>query len=147
MPPAAGSPDVDPARVQRYADKLDHAARRLGQVEEWLVGADRDAMPRLATYKAFQEVAEACADLASMMTIDSGRAVKDDHRNFEVLAEMGLVPPRLVPKLAEATGLRNRLVHEYNGLDDARALRSIRTLTPALRSFLEEVERWFTSRK
>ena len=38
---------------------------------------------------------------------------------------MGVLPPELAAALAPAAGLRNRLVHEYDDLDDAVVLAAV----------------------
>lgn len=114
---------MDAARLRRYHDKLDHARKRLDQAAVWATGAQE--VERLAAYKAFQEAAEAAADLVAMALKDSGRHPRDDYRNLGIAAEAGVFPPGLVEALEAVTGLRNRLVHEYNGLDDEQAVESV----------------------
>jgi uncharacterized protein YutE (UPF0331/DUF86 family) len=133
---------VEPARAARYVDKIDHARDRLGLMDEWREAAGKDIKSRLAAYKAFQEAAEAVGDLLAMALIDLGRTPKDDHANVEDAARAGVVPAAFVGPLHEATGLRNRLVHEYERLDTPRALASTVRLLPVLEATLEEVERW-----
>jgi uncharacterized protein YutE (UPF0331/DUF86 family) len=133
---------VDPARATRYLDKADHARDRAALVASWMDAATKDIQARLATYKAFQEAAEALGDLVAMALVDAGRAPKDDHANLEAAARAGIVPVALVAPLHEATGLRNRLVHEYERVDTPRALASTARLLPAVMAGVEEVERW-----
>lgn len=137
---------MDPQRLRRYRDKLRHADEALGDVEAWLPEAGTDRKSRRAVYKAFQEACEAAADLAAMVAVDSGVSAKDDYLNFDEARKAGLDIERELSDLKEATGLRNRIVHEYNGLDDKVALEAMADLAPALRSFLEAVEAWLTSR-
>lgn len=135
---------MDGPRAARYVDKIAHAHRRLAQVEAWLGDARKDERSALATFKAFQEAAEAAADLAAMACVDAGRPARDDYANFARLAELGVVPVAIVKPLEEATGLRNRLVHEYDGVDPPRAFEAIARLAPAIASFLREVESWLS---
>lgn len=46
--------------------------------------------------------------------------------------------------LHEITGLRNRLVHEYNGLDGEIALNSARRLAPKSNAAAKEVRTWLS---
>lgn len=138
---------MDPRRDRRYVEKIDHAGERLGMVREWLGHASKGAMARLATYKAFQEAAEAAADLAAMALVDSGKPARDDHTNFVLAAKLGVCPEALARPLTEATGLRNVLIHEYDGIEVERALEGIGRLTPAIEAFLTEVERWLSRPK
>jgi uncharacterized protein YutE (UPF0331/DUF86 family) len=72
-----------------------------------------------------------------MVVVDAGIPAKDDDVNLDRAAKAGLGTAANLTALKEATGLRNRLVREYNGLDDAIALEAIGALLPAVRSFLE----------
>lgn len=136
---------MDPARFERYVDKLDHARDRLALVAAWSPKAREGTHWRLATYKAFQEAAEALADLIAMATVDTGHAAKDDYRNLDLAADEGVIDPDRVEDLAETTGLRNRLVHEYETMDDEIALTSIQELSEPLEGALAEVEGWLRS--
>lgn len=138
---------MDAHRAARYLAKTQHARERLGQVAEWIARASTEPMARLATYKAFQEASEAAADLAAMMRVDSGDTPQDDRANFGALAERGEVARDAAARLQEATGLRNRLVHEYERLDDTVALRSIALLAPSVAAFLQEVDEWVASKR
>lgn len=54
----------------------------------------------------------------------------------------GLIPAELAASLADAAGLRNRLVHEYDDLDDARVHASIASAVALLPQFAAAVERY-----
>lgn len=45
--------------------------------------------------------------------------------SFVTLGELGLVPTALAQALAPSAGLRNRLVDEYDRLDDGKVLAGI----------------------
>jgi uncharacterized protein YutE (UPF0331/DUF86 family) len=137
---------VDPSRTRRYRDKLRFTDEALDDVAAWLEEAASDRKSRRAVYKAFQEACEGVADLVAMAAVDAGITAKDDYLNLEAAEKAGLPLAPILDQLKEATGLRNRLVHEYNGLDDALALEAIGALAPALRQVLAEVEAWLSSR-
>ena len=103
-----------------------------------------DKKTRLATYKAFQEVVEACADICAMMLKDSKLLVNDDYTNIEKLAEKRMITRSIADSLKEANGLRNRLIHEYNGLSMSIAFESIISLIPRLREFCKGVKDWLS---
>ncbi len=137
---------MDARRIVRYKEKVDHAAARLSWVGEWLDDAGRDPRSRLASYKAFQEAAEAVADLTAMALTDHGEAAKDDHRNLDAIASHVEVGPDVLDAVHRAFGLRNRLVHEYDRLDDAIAIAAIGALAPHLSSYVEVIARWLSSK-
>ncbi len=146
--PASKSPNtkglqikvVNEKRVARYLDKLEHMKERIEDVIAWIDEAEEDKKSRLAVYKAFQEAVEAACDLISMFLKDSGYPPKDDYSNFEKWGE--LADRRISDCLKVANGLRNRLVHHYNGLDDKLALDSMRDIIPCLEEFIQVMGSW-----
>ena len=134
--------DID--RAKRYKDKINRASRRADQIGDWALSNSNldfagDEKTQLATYKAFQEMTEACLDIVAMICKDSGNIPRDDYTNIQSLEWMD---QGIKVSLAEANGLRNRIVHRYNHTDDLIALESMRAILPQLRKFLEEVELW-----
>ena len=61
-------------------------------------------------------------------------------RGFVKLGDLGVLPRELALALAPSAGLRNRLVHEYESLDDAKVLASIGALLAQYPSYVQAVE-------
>lgn len=129
-------------RFKRYAKKVERIQHRLTSIREWSDGFLTVEKDRLATYKAFQEVAEAAMDIIAMMVTDEGLVPEDDYRNIQKLAQEAIFSDELQDQLKEVNGLRNRIVHEYNGLDHEIALESMKQLQPAITEFVGVVKRW-----
>lgn len=79
-----------------------------------------------------------------IVTEREGVPPKDFYESFTRLGKLGVVPAELAGALAPAAGLRNRLAHEYNEIDNQKiheALGASRTNVPryleAVRAFLE----------
>jgi uncharacterized protein YutE (UPF0331/DUF86 family) len=131
-------------RAKRYKDKTCIIIKRSNQIESWVQDLSYDQFldddrTKLATYKAFQEIVEACMDIIAMMCKDLNWVPKDDYSNIENLDK---IDRKTKTSLAAANGLRNRLVHRYNQTDDRVALESINVLLPDLSNFVEMVELW-----
>lgn len=133
--------EIKEQRKQRYKEKLDKMERRIRKVEEWISSGVTTLERRLAIYKAFQEITEAMADICAMFNSDTSYSVGDDYQNITHAAGE-LFAASLEADCKEANGLRNRLVHEYNGLNNKRALQSIRRLLPSISKFIREVIQW-----
>jgi uncharacterized protein YutE (UPF0331/DUF86 family) len=121
-------------RVERYRDKITLIQERCGEITEWTGEYEvefytGDEKTKLATYKAFLEVAESCMDIVAMVCKDEKIAPKDDYTNIE---NIDFIDENMKGVLVEATGLRNRLVHRYNQSDDVIALVSIKELLPEI---------------
>jgi uncharacterized protein YutE (UPF0331/DUF86 family) len=141
---------MDIERISRYKDKLNIISERKQDIEEWVSGYDssefiKDKKTRLAVYKAFQELVEASFDVAAMACKDLKIIPKDDYSNIDLLFEKKFINISLKNTLSESNGLRNRLVHRYNGLDDSIAFDSIMEHLTAISDFSEVIEKWLRS--
>lgn len=58
----------------------------------------------------------------------------------------GVIPPDLASRLAPAAGLRDRLVHEYDAIDDAIVLRAVGEAQELFGAYVDEVERYLRQR-
>ncbi|MFQ6062517.1 MAG: DUF86 domain-containing protein, partial [Methanosarcinales archaeon] len=126
---------------------LNHISKRVFEIKEWngdysIDSFIADERTKLATYKAFQEIVDAIMDIAAMICKDSKITPSDDYTNIDALYENRIISKNVQKTLIESNGLRNRLVHWYNKLDDALAFESIQTLIPNIEEFREEIKNW-----
>ena len=134
---------MDTQRYNRYKDKIDLIEKRIQEIDEWAdISAEefiQDERTKLATYKAFQELAESCMDIIAMACKDMKILPKDDYTNIEKLSTKLQFDKR---NLQDANGLRNRLIHRYNTTDDLMAFQSIHELLPEITTFIEGIKQW-----
>jgi len=133
---------MEKERLKRYKEKLDLINTRKDELGEWSDDFFSDEKTKLASYKAFQEIAEAVFDIIAMMLKDKEKIPGDDYSNIDRLFQLKLIDGSLQKSLKEANGLRNRVIHEYNGLNDRTAFESIETLKPSIGKFVEIIEKW-----
>ncbi|MFA5786730.1 MAG: DUF86 domain-containing protein [Actinomycetota bacterium] len=109
---------VDPARVRRLLETLADYRRRLGGLAD--LPADRYvAEEAFAGRYLVQAAAQACIDIANHIIASEGWRVPRDFRDtFTVLEENGVLGPDLATRSRALAGLRNRLVHLYEEVDD-----------------------------
>ncbi|MDY6789010.1 MAG: DUF86 domain-containing protein [Candidatus Nanohaloarchaea archaeon] len=138
--------EIDKERKERYLEKLEKLDERTGNIESWLKGVDEkdfleDDKTRLSVYKAFQEAVEAVTDICAMFVSDSGRNMGDDYQNISKVSGE-LFSESIERSLKDANGLRNRLVHEYNMLEESTSYEAINRIVADLETFHEEVSQW-----
>jgi len=130
-------------RRDRYKDKIELIEKRIGEIDGWTdISSEEfleDERTKLATYKAFQELAESCMDIVAMVCKDVKILPKDDYTNIEKLSAKLKFDKRV---LQEANGLRNRLIHRYNTTDDLMAFQSIKEILPEITIFIEVINKW-----
>lgn len=96
---------------------------------------------RKAAERLLQEAIEAALDINAHLIAELGGEVPEEYYGgFLKVAELGLLSPELARSLAPSAGLRNRLVHEYETLDDAKVLESIGTLLELYPRYVQAVE-------
>ncbi|KAA0008848.1 MAG: DUF86 domain-containing protein [Thermoplasmata archaeon] len=95
-----------------------------------------------ALYKEFQEAIEAMTDICALIRRGLNSSAKDDYTNIDFLVEKKVIDSKTGKKMKEANGLRNRLIHEYDGLNDMLAYESMKELVNHLKSFSQEVLKW-----
>ena len=84
---------------------------------------------------------EAALDINAHLIAEHGAAVPDDYYGgFLALAKLQVLPEALARDLAPSAGLRNRLVHEYETLDDAKVLAAIEDVLALYAEFVEAIE-------
>ncbi len=132
---------MDEKRLRRYLDKLSHIEERIGDIIEWIDDALSDKKTKLAVYKAAQEAIEAACDLVAMFLKDNGVPPRDDYTNIERWNQI-VGEDKIAECLKIANGLRNRLVHHYNGLNDVIAVESIRDVLPCLKELVKVMKKW-----
>lgn len=124
---------VDPRRVRRLLEVLAEFRDHLVSLRDM----PRDAYLAEHAFEGrylVQASAQVCIDVANHVLSSEGwRTPKDFRDTFTVLEEHGVLDGELAARLRALAGLRNRLVHLYDDVDDAR-------VQDALRSGLEDLD-------
>lgn len=128
---------------KRLMEKVETVVERVEFIEEHL--SDEifgDRILRKAIYKEFQEAVEAASDVCAMVRRGLNSSAKDDYSNIDFLIERDILEERVGEKLKEANGLRNRLIHGYDGVNDETACDAIKELVGDLSDFSVVVLEW-----
>ena len=128
-------------RQKRYKEKIDYARDRISDLEDWNYAEEiKERKTFFASEKAFQEVVECLADILSMILSDLNLSVNDDYSNIEKLKEKNILSEENASICIEANGLRNRVVHRYNHVDEKRFIESSKELIPKLVKIFNYIE-------
>lgn len=91
--------------------------------------------------RLLQETIEAAVDVALHLLSAAGEPTAPDYySSFIAAGRAGLVPEELGRRLAPSAGLRNRLVHEYDAIDDAIVLAAVRDARRQFSEFVAAIE-------
>ena len=124
---------MEEERIKRYNDKLEYLNQTIKNLNDWTENLDSkefieslELQKQYGIYHAFQIGIEIITDLISMIVKDVKLIPKDDYSNINIIKNKKIVNSDLAAKLREANGLRNRIVHDYNGVDNELAYNRLR---------------------
>lgn len=130
--------------------------RKLGHITESLTGLRplsrltleeyrQRLYERKAAERLLQEAIEAALDINAHLIAEHGRAVPEEYYGgFLALAALGILREELARQLAPSAGLRNRLVHEYETIDDRKVLGSIANILELYPRFVQAIDAFLT---
>ncbi len=102
-----------------------------------------DIYKRKATERLLQELIEAAIDINTHIIVQVGNAAPDDYyESFIRAGKLKILSPGLAEKLAPSAGLRNRLVHEYDILQNSLVLDSVRKAGELFPLYVKEIENY-----
>ena len=140
---------MEEERIKRYNDKLEYLNQTIENLNDWTENIDpKEFIERLelqkqyGIYHAYQIGIEIITDLISMIVKDVKLIPKDDYSNINIIKNKKIVNADLAAKLREANGLRNRIVHDYNGLDNEIAYNRLKNLLKYFQVFKVEAKEW-----
>ena len=100
---------------------------------------------RKATERLLQEAIEAALDVNAHLIAELGGEVPEEYYGgFLKVGQLGVLLADLAGALAPSAGLRNRLVHEYETIDDAKVLASVGVLLQLYPRYIQAVESYLT---
>jgi uncharacterized protein YutE (UPF0331/DUF86 family) len=70
---------------------------------------------------------------------------KDYHESFHMLATVGILPVDLSREIAFSAGLRNRIVHEYDEIDESKVYEALKAAVRQIPIYLNHVNRYIES--
>jgi len=140
---------MEEERIKRYNDKLEYLNQTIENLNAWTESVDsKEFIERLelqkqyGIYHAFQIGIEIITDLISMIVKDIKMIPKDDYSNINMIKNKKIINTDLAAKLREANGLRNRIVHDYNGLDNEIAYNRLKDLLKYFQKFKVRAKEW-----
>jgi uncharacterized protein YutE (UPF0331/DUF86 family)/predicted nucleotidyltransferase len=78
----------------------------------------RQPLPRFAAERLLQLVVDTAVDINAHLAVELLNAPPQDyHDSFTKAAQVGALPAEFALMIAKSAGLRNRLVHQYDGVD------------------------------
>lgn len=137
-----------PGPEERIVQKIEMLIDRSEFIEQHISDEMlHDRILRKALYKELQEAVEIMMDIGALARRSMHASAQDDYSTIDELVRLGILTPETGRDAKTANGLRNRLVHEYDGVDDTIAYTAMHRLLPVLRTFAQEITTWLKEQK
>ncbi len=129
---------MEKERKNRYLEKIQYIMNSIDEIEQVLPSPSGIALK--GVFYNLTSSIDACLYLIAMLSKDLGIVPQGDYENIQQLRRHNFIDENLANELIKCNGLRNFLVHRYNGIDDAIVLESIPFVKAALMRFIELLE-------
>ena len=92
--------------------------------------------------RLIQLIVENMVDINSILISEMNHAPsKDYYSSFEIIGKLGVIPINFATELAPCTGMRNRLVHEYDKIQDKIVFDSIKKVIEMVNKYIEYINK------
>ncbi|MGV8980678.1 type VII toxin-antitoxin system HepT family RNase toxin [Clostridium sp.] len=92
--------------------------------------------------RLIQLIVENMVDINSIIISEMNHPPsKDYYSSFEIIGELEILPKDFASELAPCTGMRNRLVHEYDKIQDKIVFDSIKQLIEMVNRYIEYINK------
>jgi uncharacterized protein YutE (UPF0331/DUF86 family) len=135
---------VSPVQTEVIRRKLSVIINNLKALEPFdKISADdyaTDLYRRKAVERLLQELIEAAIDINTHIIVETGGPVPDNYFDtFLRMGELGALSMVLAKAIAPSAGLRNRLVHQYDELDNSIILKAVELAQEQYARYVKEI--------
>ncbi|MHA1719256.1 MAG: DUF86 domain-containing protein [Promethearchaeota archaeon] len=127
---------MEKLRRKRYNDKIKFIKESLNYFNKF---GDNELSNRGILY-SIQVAIESTVDLVAMLVKDLNMIVLDDKSNIEKLVKHMNWDIEFAENLIKANGLRNIIVHQYNGIQKEKISESISRLKSDINNWIQLIE-------
>ncbi|MFN2341136.1 MAG: DUF86 domain-containing protein [Halanaerobium sp.] len=135
---------TDPFIVRRKLNKMIEYLGQLEEVNQYTLEnyLDNFFVKRTAE-RLIQLVVETATDINGHLIVSSGhKPPADYYTSFVKLSDCQILDKKFAKEIAPSAGLRNRLVHEYEEIDDQIVYKSIQKTIKSYKKYIKEIENY-----
>lgn len=135
---------IDPELVTRklafIAGDLNELRAIAAKIPDQYLASLRD---QLAAERLLERMIGRMIDINYHLIVETGHPPPTDYyESFIRLGTLEVLPPDFATRIAACAGLRNRLVHEYNEVDQARVYEALQAAVKDIPDYLRAVQQY-----
>lgn len=133
---------TDPLIVRRKLNKMIEYLGQLEEVNQYSLENYLDNFfVRRTGERLIQLIVETATDINGHLIVSSGhKPPADYYSSFVKLGDYQILEQNFAKKIAPSAGLRNRLVHEYEEIDDKIVYKSIQKTIKSYKKYIRKIE-------
>lgn len=133
---------LDKAYIRRRLASLTTSLNELDTISRLTFGQYKtDFVRRHAAEKVVELIVEDAIDInRAIIEVAQLQPPQTSYHTFIEMEQLGILPRGLTSRLANATGLRNRLVHRYEEIDHKMVYDSLKPLLRNYRKYARLIE-------
>ena len=135
---------VEKMLVRRKLNKMIEYIEQLKEVNKYTLDDYLDNFfIKRTSERLVQLIVEVATDINGHIIVDEGYSPPEDYYNsFLKLSETGVISNDFAKELAPSAGLRNRLVHEYEEIDDEIVFKSVKKAIDNYSKYIKEIDEY-----
>ena len=139
---------VDKDIIKRKLAVIVRNLEALGGISQLtILEYEKDLYRRKAAERLLQELIEAAIDINTHLIVELGGTVPDSYyETFLALGSLQVLSSDLARSLAPSAGLRNRLVHEYDAIDDSVVYNSVGQAVKLYTEYIRAIKEYIDAR-
>lgn len=140
---------TDPLLVRRKLNKMIEYLKQLENVNQYTLEnyLDNFFIKRTAE-RLIQLIVETATDINGHLIVSNeNKPPSDYYSSFIKLGEYKILDKNFAKKIAPSAGLRNRLVHEYEEIDDKIVYKSIQKTIRMYKKYIKKIENYLDNIK
>lgn len=106
-------------------------------------GYRRESDYEVLTERYLERIIGRMIDINFHLIVESGYSAPEDYfSSFKILGELKIIPLDLAKNLSRLAGLRNRLAHEYDTIDERKIYNELKKILKELPIYLKAVNKF-----
>ena len=135
---------VERKLIRRKLNKMIEYIEQLKEVNKYTLDDYLDNFfIKRTSERLVQLIVEVATDINGHIVVDEGYSPPEDYyTSFLKLSEAGVISKDFAKDLAPSAGLRNRLVHEYEEIDDEIVYKSVKRAIENYSKYIKEIDEY-----
>jgi uncharacterized protein YutE (UPF0331/DUF86 family) len=100
-----------------------------------------DYLTKHASERLIELIVESAIDINTLLLVENSQSPPQDYySSFYDLVKLNIYPRGFADRIAWTAGLRNRLAHEYEEIQDRKVYKAMKELAPIYKTYIAHIE-------